>query len=81
LFLLFVANAFCGNFWRLEAMANVRGWELIIILVVVVLIFGVGRIGKIAGELGSGIRAFGEGLKGDDEEESTAAQDEEKSEG
>lgn len=61
-------------------MANVRGWELIIILVVVVLIFGVGRIGKIAGELGGGIRAFREGLKGDDEDD-TAAQEEEKSEG
>ncbi len=36
--------------------------ELIIILVIVLLLFGVGRIGKIAGELGSGIRAFKEGL-------------------
>jgi sec-independent protein translocase protein TatA len=40
--------------------------ELIIILLIVVLLFGVGRIGKIAGELGSGIRAFREGLRGDD---------------
>ncbi len=39
--------------------------ELVIILVIVVLLFGVGRIGKIAGELGSGIRAFREGLQGD----------------
>lgn len=45
-----------------------RGAELIIILVIVILVFGVGRIGKIAGELGSGIRAFREGLQGDDEE-------------
>lgn len=36
--------------------------ELIIIMVIVILLFGVGRIGKIAGELGSGIRAFKEGL-------------------
>lgn len=36
--------------------------ELIIILVIVILLFGVGRIGKIAGELGSGIKAFREGL-------------------
>ncbi len=36
--------------------------ELIIVLVIVVLLFGVGRIGKIAGELGSGIRSFKEGL-------------------
>jgi sec-independent protein translocase protein TatA len=42
--------------------------ELVIILVIVVLLFGVGRIGKIAGELGSGIRAFRTGLQGDDKE-------------
>lgn len=40
--------------------------ELIIILLIVVLLFGVGRISKIAGEMGSGIRAFKEGLQGDD---------------
>lgn len=38
--------------------------ELIIILAVAVLLFGVGRIGKIAGELGTSIRAFKEGLSG-----------------
>jgi sec-independent protein translocase protein TatA len=43
--------------------------ELIIILVIVLLLFGVGRIGKIAGELGSGIRSFREGLKGDESED------------
>jgi sec-independent protein translocase protein TatA len=42
--------------------------ELIIILVIVLLLFGVGRIGKIAGELGGGIRSFREGLKGDEED-------------
>jgi sec-independent protein translocase protein TatA len=39
--------------------------ELIIILVIVVLLFGVGRIGKIAGELGTAIRSFREGVNGD----------------
>jgi len=43
--------------------------ELIIILVIVLLLFGVGRIGKIAGELGGGIRAFREGLNKDAENE------------
>jgi sec-independent protein translocase protein TatA len=42
--------------------------ELIIILVIVIVLFGVGRIGKIAGELGNGIRAFKDGLQGDQEE-------------
>ena len=39
--------------------------ELLIILGILILLFGVGRIGRIAGELGSGIRAFKEGLSGD----------------
>jgi sec-independent protein translocase protein TatA len=43
--------------------------ELIIILVIIILLFGVGRIGKVAGELGSGLRAFREGLKGDEDKE------------
>ena len=43
--------------------------ELIIILVIVILLFGVGRISKISGELGSGIRSFREGLQGDKKEE------------
>jgi len=43
--------------------------ELVIILVIVILLFGVGRIGKVAGELGSGIRAFRDGLRDKNEEE------------
>ena len=40
--------------------------ELIIILVIVILIFGVGRVSKIGGELGSGIRAFRAGIADED---------------
>jgi len=43
--------------------------ELLIILGIVVLLFGVGRIGKIAGELGSGIRSFRNGLQGENKED------------
>jgi sec-independent protein translocase protein TatA len=43
--------------------------ELLIILAVVILLFGVGRIGKIAKELGSGIRSFKDGLQGEDKKE------------
>jgi sec-independent protein translocase protein TatA len=46
--------------------------ELLIILVIIVLLFGVGRIGKVAGELGKGVREFREGLSGKDEPEAKA---------
>ena len=42
------------------------GPELIIILAIILLIFGVGRIGKIGGELGKGIKEFRKGIKGDE---------------
>ena len=46
-----------------------RGAELIVILVIVILLFGPGRIGKIAGELGKSIKDFREGLSGDKKDE------------
>lgn len=36
--------------------------ELIIILVIVILLFGVGRVSKIGGELGSAVANFRKGL-------------------
>ena len=54
--------------------------ELGIILVIVILLFGVGRIGKIAGELGTGVRSFRDGLKGDDEKKKEEQQAEQKEE-
>jgi sec-independent protein translocase protein TatA len=47
------------------------GPELLIVLVIVILIFGVGRIANIGGELGKGISAFRKGLKGDEETKPT----------
>jgi sec-independent protein translocase protein TatA len=48
--------------------------ELIIVLVIILVLFGVGRISRIAGELGSGIRAFKDGLQGDEEQTSEEAE-------
>lgn len=49
------------------------GWpELLIILAVVALVFGVGRIGKVGGELGKGISAFREGINEGQAEEGDA---------
>ena len=54
-----------------------RGSEWIVILVIVVLLFGPGRIGKIAGELGRSIKSFREGL-GSKEEDADKPEGEEK---
>jgi sec-independent protein translocase protein TatA len=51
--------------------------ELIIILVIVLLIFGVGRVSKIGSELGTGIREFRKGLAdGTEDDETETAQEE-----
>ena len=52
-------------------MRGLSSTELIIILVIVVILFGVGRISKVAGEMGKGIKAFKEGLSeaNDDDQE------------
>ena len=46
--------------------------ELLIILVIVVILFGSGRIAKLGGELGNGLREFRKGLSGEDEAASNA---------
>jgi sec-independent protein translocase protein TatA len=51
-----------------KVMFHLGTTELIVILVIVILLFGVGRIGKIASEIGLGVRNFREGLNGDKEE-------------
>lgn len=57
-------------------LSGMRLPELLVVLLIIVVIFGVGRISKIAGELGSGINAFKKGLKGElDEEEEGVVED------
>lgn len=40
-----------------------QGAELLVILVIVLLLFGVGRVGKIGGELGNAVANFRKGLR------------------
>jgi sec-independent protein translocase protein TatA len=46
-------------------MFRFQGWEPIVVLLIILLLFGPGRIAKIAKELGSSITAFRSGLKDD----------------
>jgi sec-independent protein translocase protein TatA len=57
-------------------MANIRGWELIVILVIVLLLFGPGRLSRIAGEIGRGIREFRSGIKEGEAEDDDAEKNE-----
>jgi sec-independent protein translocase protein TatA len=48
---------------------NVGGTELIILLVIVLLLFGAKRIPELAKGLGSGVREFRKGVRGEVDEE------------
>ena len=54
--------------------------ELIIILVIVMIVFGVGRLPEIGGALGKSIRSFKRSVTGDDEKAETVQSTEEKTE-
>ena len=49
--------------------------ELIIILVLVLIIFGAGKLPSVGGALGKGMRNFKDGLKDGEEEQSEADKD------
>jgi sec-independent protein translocase protein TatA len=43
--------------------------ELVIILIIVIVLFGPDRLGKVLGELGSGLRSFKDGLMGNEKKD------------
>lgn len=49
---------------------NIGTTELIIILVIVIVLFGVGRIGRLGADFGHAINAFRNAITNNDEEKS-----------
>jgi len=46
------------------------GWpEIVIILVIILIVFGVGKLPQVGGAIGKGLRAFKRGQSGEEEEE------------
>lgn len=43
-------------------------WHILVVLVVVLVVFGAGRLPTVMGDLGKGIRSFKEGLNADQKE-------------
>jgi len=44
-------------------------WEIGLIVVIILIVFGVGKLPQVGGALGKGLRAFRRGQHGDDEED------------
>ncbi|MCK4863693.1 MAG: twin-arginine translocase TatA/TatE family subunit [Dehalococcoidales bacterium] len=44
-------------------------WEIALILVIILIVFGVGKLPQVGNALGKGIRSFKRGQSGEDEDE------------
>ena len=47
-------------------------WQVVLILMIVLIIFGAGKLPKVMGDVAKGVKSFKAGLK-DDDDETTAA--------
>jgi len=48
---------------------HIGPWEIGLILVIIMIVFGVGKLPQVGGAIGKGMRAFRKGQQGEDEEE------------
>ncbi len=48
-------------------------WQLVLILVIVFVIFGAGKLPRVMGDVGKGVRSLRDGLKGDEKSEEDEA--------
>jgi sec-independent protein translocase protein TatA len=47
-------------------------WQVILILLIVLILFGAGKLPKVMGDVAKGVKNFKSGLKDDDEDEKKA---------
>lgn len=55
-------------------MGSFSFWHWLIVLLVILIIFGAGKLPKVAGDLASGIKNFRKGMKEEGEDKSADAQ-------
>jgi len=48
---------------------RVGPWEIALVLVIILIVFGVGKLPQVGGAIGKGLRSFKRGQRGEDEEE------------
>jgi len=56
-------------------MGGISIWQLLIIAVIVVLLFGTKKLGSIGSDLGASIKGFKKAIKDDDEKQDKSSQD------
>lgn len=44
-------------------------WEIALVLVIILIVFGVGKLPQVGGAIGKGLRSFKKGQSGEDDEE------------
>ena len=52
-------------------------WEMGLILVIILIVFGVGKLPQVGGAIGKGLRAFRAGQKGEESDEEEKEEEEE----
>ena len=48
---------------------HIGPWEIALVLVIILIVFGVGKLPQVGGAVGKGLRAFKKGQAGEEEEE------------
>ncbi len=48
---------------------HIGPWEIALILVIILIVFGVGKLPQVGGALGKGIRTFRKAQRGEDDDE------------
>ena len=59
-------------------MGKIGVWELVIVLVIILILFGVGKLPEVMKSMGKGLREFKKSSSGEDEAAPPAAKKEEK---
>lgn len=58
-------------------MGSMSLWHWVVVLVIVMVLFGAGKIPRLMGDVAKGVKAFKQGMK-DDDDPSSQGKDEEK---
>lgn len=53
-------------------MGNIGIWQILLVLVIILILFGAGKLPKVMGDFAKGIRNFKSGLKDESEDQETA---------